>query len=781
MIEEMIDSFENVILLKEKEIKTWEDIFPSFYKITKTHVKEIKDKELLEDIKKILAYIKPLKILPESRKQQRLDGIKKSLIILKEKYLIDEITEEPEKRMSLFTDIKYIKYVGNKRSLLLNKIGVHSLRDFLYLQPRDYEDRRKVVKIFNAKDNEKAVVIGKIINSDEVRINKGLTIYNFSIEDDTGVMIITFFNQDYIKTYLKKGLKVAFYGKVELSYGMKQMKSPDYQILSSNEDFKKEILPVYPLTAGLFQSTMRKISKVIVQQTFHMEEFLPNEFINDFNLLDIKKRMKGLHFPLSMYHKERALYSLKYEETILFEIAMIYVKLKMKELKKGQTKNIVGNLTKKFLESLNFNLTDAQKKSYEEIKKDLKSPYPMNRLLQGDVGSGKTVVSELAAIDVCEAGYQVAIMVPTSVLAKQQFKRISKDFEPLGLKVSLLTGELKDSKKNSIKTELKTGDIDVVVGTHAIIQNDVEFKNLGLVIIDEQHRFGVNQRLDLIKKGNHPDILVMTATPIPRTLAMTFYGDLDVSIIDEMPKGRKPIKTLLLAESNIKNMYEFVKEELEQNNQVFFVYPLIEESEVLDLKNAQDMYEKLKQEFMNYSVGLLHGKLSPSEKNDIMEKFIKKEYNILVSTSVVEVGIDVPDATVMVIEHPDRFGLSQLHQLRGRVGRSKKQSFCFLVVNDNISDDVKQKLTSFSKTLDGFEVAEIDLKWRGPGKFFGVEQHGIPEFKFLNLVEDLSIIEGTRKKVELFLEESKELENFDNLKRELKIRYGDSLQLISVL
>ena len=781
MIEEIIDSFEYIIVLKEKNIKTWEDIFPSFYRIAKNNIKEIKEHGLLDDIKKLLTYAKALEKFDETNRNKIFDNLKQYIVSLKEKFLVDEIIVPPEKKLSLFTDIKYVKNVGPKRAALLNKMGIECLNDFFYFPPRDYEDRRKVTKIFNAKDGEKVVIIGKIVNYEEVKINKDLTILNYSVEDDTGIIRITFFNQIYIKNYLSKGTIAAFYGKIEYTYGVKQMKSPDFQVLNTQDDFQKEILPVYPLTAGLTQNIIRNISREVVNQTFFLEEFLPNDFIEEFNLLTLKKRLKGLHFPLSFYHKNRALYSLKYEEAILFELAIIYVKLKLKENKKTEGKQIKGELSNKFIDMLNFELTDAQKRCYEEIKNDLTSYYPMNRLLQGDVGSGKTVVSELAVIDVCEAGYQSAIMVPTSVLAKQQFNRISKDFEPLGLKTELLIGETKENDKIAIKERLKNGEIDVIIGTHAIIQEDVEFKKLGFVVIDEQQRFGVNQRLQLIKKGNQPDILVMTATPIPRTLAMTFYGDMDVSVLDEMPKGRKPIKTFLVPDSKMNSVYRFVKQELDQNNQIFFIYPLVEESETLDLKNATEMYEKLAHVFNDYKVGLLHGKLPSSEKNEIMDKFMKKEYNILVATSVVEVGIDVPDATVMVIEHPDRFGLSQLHQLRGRVGRGKKQSYCFLIIDKKINRETRQKLSAFSKTNDGFKVAEIDLQWRGPGKFFGVEQHGIPEFKFLDLIEDFSIISQSRKKVEQFLVNPDDLKNLERLKSELKIRYGNSIELIHVL
>jgi len=492
MIEEILDSFEYIILLKEKKVKTWEDIFPSFYSIAKNNIKEIKENGLFEDIKKLLSYANALQAFDENQRQKILENIKKYIVLIKERFLIDEINDSPEKKLSLFTDIKYIKNVGPKRAELLRKMGIESLNDFFYFPPRDYEDRRKVTKIFNAKDGDKVVIIGKIVNYEEVKVNKDLTILNYSVEDDTGVIRVTFFNRTYLKKYLSKGTLAAFYGKIEYSFGLKQMNSPDFQVLNSTEDFKKEILPVYPLTSGLTQNSMRNISREVIKQTFFLEEFLPNEFIEEFNLLTLKKRLKGLHFPLSFYHKDRAIYSLKYEEAILFELAIIYVKLKLKENKKTEGKQIKGELSQKFIDILDFELTDAQKRCYEEIKNDLISYYPMNRLLQGDVGSGKTVVSELAVIDVCEAGYQSAIMVPTSVLAKQQFNRISKDLEPLGLITELLIGETKENDKLAIKERLKNGEIDVIIGTHALIQEDVEFKKLGFVVIDEQQRFGVN-------------------------------------------------------------------------------------------------------------------------------------------------------------------------------------------------------------------------------------------------------------------------------------------------
>jgi ATP-dependent DNA helicase RecG len=408
----------------------------------------------------------------------------------------------------------------------------------------------------------------------------------------------------------------------------------------------------------------------------------------------------------------------------------------------------------------------------------MKKNIPMNRLLQGDVGSGKTVVSELALIDNYESGYQGAIMVPTSVLAKQQYRKIKEDMRKLGIKVEILLGETKKSEKKEIKERLLNKEIDILIGTHALIQDDVIFNNLGLVVIDEQHRFGVKQRLALINKGKMPDILFMTATPIPRTLAMTLYGDLDVSIITEMPAGRKKVKTVLVKGTKINEIYNFIEKELKNDNQAFFVYPLIEESEVLDLKAATEMYEVLKKRYENYGVGLLHGKMTPDEKNDIMEKFVNKEFKVLVSTTVIEVGVDVPDATIMVIEHADRFGLSQLHQLRGRVGRSKKQSYCFLIVDDNVSSITREKIRKFADTTSGFEVSEIDLEWRGPGKFFGTEQHGLPDFKFMEILKDPELIEKARKDAYKILSEDPELKKYYHLKNEIYRRYGKNIKML---
>ncbi|BBE31954.1 ATP-dependent DNA helicase RecG [Tepiditoga spiralis] len=770
-IEEILNEYEYILDLKEKNIKKWEEIFPAFYSISKINTKTLKDNNMLEDIKKLLGYVKPLAVLPEERKIKRFKELKTALNKLKNKYLIDSF-EKPEKKINLFTDIKFLKHVGEKRANSLRNIGLSNLYTTFFYLPRDYEDRRKIKKIINTKDGEFSLISGKIVNFEELRINKGLTIINYSVEDSTGVIILSFFNQKFVKDKLKRGLEFAFYGKVEYSYGRRQMKSPEFFEISS---LKKEILPIYPLTNGISQQVIRKIFKQTIPQVYYYEEYIPKPLIEKYSILNINERIKGIHFPKSFYHKKLAYESMKYEEIILFESALLLSKKSSKQKKFGISKKISGELLKKYLKILPFKPTEAQIRSHNEIRKDLISKSPMNRMLQGDVGSGKTVVSEFAIIDNFEAGYQSAMMVPTSVLAKQQFLKIQKNLKNIGINVALLLGETKNKEKKEIKEKLANGKIDLIIGTHALIQDDVVFSKLGLIIIDEQHRFGVNQRLKLINKGISPDILVMTATPIPRTLALTIYGDLDISIIDQMPKGRKKVKTVLSTDSNLKNIYRFIHQEIDQGNQAFFIYPLVEESEVLDLKAAKDMYEKLKLEFNN--VALLHGKMKSEEKNNIMEKFSSKEISILVSTTVVEVGVDIPDATVIVIEHADRFGLSQLHQLRGRVGRSKKQSYCFLITGNNIPETTKNKLFEFSNTFDGFKVSEIDLSWRGPGKFFGTQQHGIHEFKFTDIVEDMLLLDKIRKE----LESNQESYFDEKLKKEILKRYGKKLNLINAI
>lgn len=775
-IEDYINKLEDILNKKKKNYKEWENIFPSFFITSKNYYNEIKKNDMEEDIKKLLSYVKPLKILPEERVKKRLKNLNTSLNQLKEKYLIRNTIYKSDKQINLFTQIKYLKHVGQKRANILEKIDIKNLYDCLYNLPRDYEDKRKITKICNLQDAEKAYIIGKITNVEKKVINKGLTIYKFIVEDETGIVIINYFNQNYISNYLKKGILSTFYGKIEKNFGVIQLKSPEFKIVDDIRSIELLIEPIYSLSHGISQNVMRKIFKKVLEQVYYLEEFIPEFFIKKYSIIDINKRIIGLHYPYSFYHLKKSLDSLKYEELIIFEYAIITAKYNYIKNIKGISKKFESIYSKNLIKNLPFKLTQSQLETYEEIKNDIISNKPMNRLLQGDVGSGKTIVCELAILDTLESGFQCTYMLPTSVLAKQQFRIIKEHFKNFDIKIELLIGETK--YKNEIKNKLKNKEIDLLIGTHAVIQEDVEFHNLGLVVIDEQHRFGVKQRANIIKKGIAPDILVMTATPIPRTFALTLYGDMDVSVINQMPKGRKTVKTILTKDSKEKEIYDFIEKELEDKNQIFFIYPLIEESEKIDLKNAKEMYENLRLRFKKYTVGLLHGKMNAQEKEEVMEKYRCKEIDVLVSTSVVEVGVDIPDATVMVIEHAERFGLSQLHQLRGRVGRSNKQSYCFLIINNNVNKETIEKLQEFSKTHDGFIVSEIDLKWRGPGNFFGTQQHGIPEFKFVNLSEDLFLIEKIKEDVELLFKSGKDLNCFPLLKKEIKRRFSEKLSLI---
>jgi ATP-dependent DNA helicase RecG len=769
-----LEYFFNLGISQKIHIKSF---FSEIYKFCKNNYSIIeKEKGLKEKIGSFLAYYMPLNKLPQERAIKRIkqgfDLIKK----LKDEYLIDT-PETPYKDMPLKTDIKYVKGVGNKRATILRDLGINNIEDTFYFIPRDYEDRREIKLISECYHGQTCLVVGNIVNYEE-RKTGALKILSYALEDkEHSVMILTWFNQDYIKKFLQVGMKVAVYGVVEIEFGKKQMKNPDFQVITNEKEIKKGILPVYPLKKGLYQNNMRYILSETIQYANKKEEFLPKKIMERYDIIEFPKRIKGIHFPKSFYHLNKAKEGLKYEEIFLFEFSVLIQKQKIQS-KEGYAKNIKGELANKFISLLPFNLTNAQINAYNEIRKDMEKNNPMNRLLQGDVGSGKTVVSEIALIDNYESGFQGAVMVPTSVLAKQQFKKIKRDLEKLDIKVELLLGETKNSEKKIIKEKLLNNEIDILIGTHALIQDDVVFNNLGLVVIDEQHRFGVKQRLALINKGKMPDILFMTATPIPRTLAMTLYGDLDVTVINEMPAGRKKIKTVLVKEYKINEIYKFIEDELKNGNQAFFVYPLIDESEVLDLKAATEMYEILNNRFKEYGVGLLHGKMTPDEKNTVMEKFSKKEFSILVSTTVVEVGVDIPDATVMVIEHAERFGLSQLHQLRGRVGRSKKQAYCFLVISENVSSETREKLRKFANTNNGFEVSEIDLEWRGPGKFFGTEQHGLPDFQFIDILNDPDLISKARNDAEEILNEDPNLENHINLKNEIYNRYGKKLKML---
>ncbi|WP_049750519.1 ATP-dependent DNA helicase RecG [Thermosipho africanus] len=732
------------------------------------------DPEVFKRLQEFYTYIVEMKNLPERRIQKRLSYIPGMVKRFKLMHLVYKVEKSSDLK-PLDTPIKYVKGIGPKRAQKFLKLNVNNVEQLLNFFPRDYEDRRRIIPIPLLREDDKVVTTGKLTGVEKVK--KGnLTIVSAVLSDGMYQILLKWFNQDFMEGILKGLLRKKLYvfGTVKKGfYGSLEIHNPEIELFNEN---KREIFPIYPLTEGLNQNTVRRIISENIYNIYNFKEHLPDDLISKRDLLDVYQAYTGMHFPRSNFHKKAARYRLAYEEILYLQVAFLLSK-KENEKIGGISKKFNGKYSTELINSLSFELTNAQKKAYEEIKNDLKSDKPMNRLLQGDVGSGKTIVSELAMLDNYEAGFQSAVMVPTSILAIQNFKKIYDHFSRFGIKVALLIGATSNSEKERIKQRLKDGDIDVVVGTHALIQEDVHFKNLGLVVIDEQHRFGVEQRKELISKGKLVDTLVMTATPIPRTLSLSLYGDLDVSIIDEMPKGRKPIKTFVVHQSKIEEVYKFVISEVENGGQAYIVYPLIDESEKLAVKSATSMYEVLTKEyFPDIPVGLIHGKMSDSEKDDIMYKFASGEIKILVSTSVIEVGIDVPQATVIVIENAERFGLAQLHQLRGRVGRGNKQSYCYLTVG-NVSREAFERLNFFASTNDGFKISEFDLKLRGPGEFLGVRQHGLPEFKVADIINDIDIIMVAREDAKYIIENE---EKYRDLISYVKDLYKERLKLLDV-
>ena len=674
------------------------------------------------------------------------------------------------------TSIQFVKGVGEKRAKLLSKLNIQTIEDALYFIPMRYEDRSRIKKIselkppsppFNKGGEGRIMetVCGTIISNGVIKTKWGKRLFEVAIKDETGLLSGKWFkfNEKYMNKKFSTGQKIIMSGEVEFNpyHGGMEIIHPDIETLEDSElqTGSSELLhvgrivPIYHLTEGIYQKTLRAIMKEAVDNyADSIVDFLPENIKKNQRLLPLKESIKNIHFtekgtPIENlntystdYHRR-----LIFDEFFLLELGLAIRKRGWQEEKKGLSFKVDGNLTDKLRSILPFKLTQAQERVINEIKSDLSKPEPMNRLLQGDVGSGKTVVALYTMLIVVENGYQAAIMAPTEILSEQHFLNIHKFVEQLGLKTALLTSSVKGKEREEILTRLSNGDINIIVGTHALIQEGVRFKNLGFAIIDEQHRFGVIQRGTIKNKGYSPDILVMTATPIPRTLSMTVYGDLELSVIDEMPPGRKPITTLLFFENRIKDAYTLIEREINGGRQAYIVYPLIEESEKLDLKAATEMMEHFKKDiFPHLKIGLLHGRMKSDEKEDIMKKFKEKEIDILVSTTVIEVGVDVPNASVMVVEHSERFGLSQLHQLRGRVGRGEYQSYCILIAYYPISEEAKMRLKVMRESTDGFYIAEKDLEIRGPGEFFGTRQSGLPELKIANIIRDHKLLESAR-------------------------------------
>lgn len=689
------------------------------------------------------------------------------------------------------TPIQYVKGVGPKLAALLKRKNIECIEDSLYYVPRSYEDRSTLRKISEITPSNYALVKAEIIDINYISLkNKRRKIFTITVADTTGRINLKWFNYNeaYMRKLYKVGDKVLVSGVSSIYAGRLEFYHPDLEKFTDdtydNINFGR-IVPIYSETEGLTQKTIRRIQyNIISNYSSKIEEYLSMELINRLKLPDIKESIKQVHFPGKDNSVEELInFSTSWQRRLIFDEFFI-IELALALRRKGikRRKGISYEIKKTWLDyiysKIPFKLTKGQEKAILEIFEDMKKSEPMNRLVQGDVGSGKTIVAFIASILAIFNGYQSVMMAPTEILAEQHLKTF-KNFFNDDFKAVLLTSSIAKKEKEKIKEGVKAGSIDILIGTHAVIQDDVKFFKLGFVVVDEQHRFGVEQRLKLINRGA-PDILVMTATPIPRTLAMTVYGDLDFSIIRDKPAGRIPIVTRLVNNSKRNIVYDFIKEELKKDRQAYFVYPLIEESEKLLLKDAKKAAETLSLEFHPYKVMLLHGKMTQSEKESIMQDFKNKKAQILVSTTVIEVGIDVPNATVMFIEHPERFGLSQLHQLRGRIGRGDARSCCIMMLNTRVSDDSYKRLNVLVETDDGFKIAEEDLIIRGPGEFLGTKQHGELGFKLGNLIRDIEILTLARQEALRLVETDPDLKFPVNkkLREVLLTRFKNKINLM---